>query len=64
VRRNDQNSNSQVSEYSVNPPEQSSLTKSNVSIDVKVLKPSETYNFPELFKLTDNKLIIILPIVA
>jgi hypothetical protein len=36
-------------EYSVTPPEGASQTKSNVTIAVEVLKPSESLKHPELF---------------
>ena len=39
----------QVSEYVVKLPEHARQTKSNVTIEVEVLKPSEIYNHPELF---------------
>ncbi|MDP2660955.1 MAG: hypothetical protein Q8R28_09525 [Dehalococcoidia bacterium] len=38
-----------VAEYRMTPPAQGTQTKSNVTIEVEVLKRSEAYNHPELF---------------
>ena len=38
-----------VSEYAMTPPDQGTQAKSNVTIEVEVLSPSEAYGHPELF---------------
>jgi len=38
-----------VAEYAMTPPAQGTQTKSNVTIEVEVLKPSGAYSHPELF---------------